>query len=139
MFKYLRNINGSSAPVVGRYYSTGGDDSSNAIEAGSIFSVGNGIVSMYTSASKPLYLAYTSYAMDESGFVTAIPLAPGSVLEADIDPTCSVDEYCVGNICGLGVDENTGKGVCAGINEESVFEIIDVSNIKSNKVIVRVI
>ena len=138
MFKYLRNINGTSAPVVNSYYSMGGDDSSNAIKAGSIFSLNNGLITSFTSIDKPFYLAYTSCDMDKSGHVTAIALDPGAVLEADIDPECIIDEYCVGNVCGLGVDD-TGKGVCVSINEDSAFEIIDASNVKSNKVTVRVI
>ena len=138
MFKYLRNINGTHPSTVGSFLCVAEDDACGATKAGTIFTLTNGLVTSNVNPATPLYLAFNSVKAEEEGYVRAVRLSTDTVLIADIDPESYKDEFCIGAVCGLGTDD-TGKGVNVTINEDSVFEIIDVSSLSENKVTVRVI
>ena len=139
MFKYLKTLNNDSHPSeIYSFISPAGDDNFAEVKSGTIVSVTFGEISpTYTSAT-PLYLAISSKKKTEEAYVKCLRLAPGMVLEADIDPESEPTSFFIGAICDA-MEDITGKGAFLTRDGQTVFEIIDISNIENGKVSVVII
>ncbi len=131
MFKYLRNINGSTPPtetVTFEVYQLPNEHLD--IQPGMIVSITGGIIETIFNYKDPLYLTISS--SEDSYEANCIKILPGMVFEADIHSSVSTSDIYTGSYCGIYID-NYGKGThLKTSDEENVFQVIDASN-KSKK------
>ena len=140
MFKYLRTLNTEFHPTVVEFLLSPQEEAMpDSVERGIICSVTNSLLNCFFNPERPMYLSISTKTEDESKKVKCMRLSPGMVLEADISEEADKNQIGIGSILTVGYDIDT-KVVSVSTGEgPKIFEVIDDSNIKNNKVSVVII